>query len=134
MYVLPKSLIHEQESFVQQQQGALGYEDEIGPNTQQIEQWAEKERANRRAWLEGPTDAEKAMWRDMERAKRTGNSASPPSHGSLAAYPDLNFAVMGLLSMLLRPISWQRLVEEGRNYQYPGTPSGSQRVVRPGDR
>jgi hypothetical protein len=35
-----------------------------------IESWAERERQRRRAWLEGPTDAERDEWADLERRRR----------------------------------------------------------------
>jgi hypothetical protein len=36
----------------------------------EIEKWAERERARRRAWLEGPTEEEKDEWTAAERRRR----------------------------------------------------------------
>jgi hypothetical protein len=43
---------------------------DVGPTEDEIEAWAERERARRRAWLDGPSPDERAAWARRERARR----------------------------------------------------------------
>ncbi|TPQ29165.1 hypothetical protein C2U70_28760 [Bradyrhizobium guangdongense] len=48
---------------------AADYDDDV-VSAADIEKWTERERARRRAWLEGPTDEEKEEWAATERRRR----------------------------------------------------------------
>jgi hypothetical protein len=42
----------------------------VDPTDQEIEDWATNERERRRAWLDGPSQAERAAWAQRERERR----------------------------------------------------------------
>ena len=40
------------------------------PTEQEVEQWAEREKKRREAWVAGPSEAEKREWMQRQRARR----------------------------------------------------------------
>jgi hypothetical protein len=48
----------------------------LDPSDAEIEEWAERERKRREAWLKGPTQEEKAAWARHERARRLADVAA----------------------------------------------------------
>jgi hypothetical protein len=49
----------------------------VEPSTDEVEEWAERERRRRETWLSGPTETEKAVWaqREAERRKTRGGGS-----------------------------------------------------------
>ena len=50
----------------------------LGPTEAEVENWAERVRLRRQAWVDGPTEEEKQEWQRRERARR---AARKPSRG-----------------------------------------------------
>lgn len=42
----------------------------VDPTAEEIEEWATREQERRRAWLDGPSQAERAAWAQHERERR----------------------------------------------------------------
>ena len=40
------------------------------PTDQEVEEWAEREKKRREAWLAGPSEAEKREWRRRQRGRQ----------------------------------------------------------------
>jgi hypothetical protein len=45
----------------------------LEPSQDEIDDWAERERQRREAWVQGPTPEERAAWTQRERERRLGN-------------------------------------------------------------
>jgi hypothetical protein len=56
----------------------------VEPTDEEIEAWAASERERRRAWLEGPSAAERADWVRRERARRLGELSPEDRAAELA--------------------------------------------------
>ena len=84
----------------------------LEPSEAEIEQWAERERERRQAWLCGPTPAERAAWRQQNRQRsRTHLDAGPPPDGARRAQPTLReaqLAAEGAASLLWRALTADR--------------------------
>src|SRR5215204_5671521 len=105
--------------------------DLVDPSDAEIQEWADRERQRRAAWLEGPTQDQKAEWARQERERREREQQGQPmARGFSAGFsisPDLPFryartaqlAGEGALSLLWK---WsqhglQTLVNEGRAWE-----------------
>jgi hypothetical protein len=56
----------------------------VEPTDEEIEAWAASERERRRAWLDGPSAAERADWVRRERARRLGELSPEARAAELA--------------------------------------------------
>src|SRR3712207_5739425 len=55
------------------------YDDDVsavGPTDVDADDWAERERRRRRAWLDGPSEDERIAWARRERRRRSSGSRS----------------------------------------------------------
>ena len=116
-------------------------DDPIGlePTEAELEEWAERERKRREAWLRGPTEAERAEFARRERDRRLAELEGHPA-GSRAAerarlmrlYPrEAQLAAEGAMSLLMK---WSRhgfaeLVRAGREWEEEFGESAARRRV-----
>ena len=54
----------------------------LGPTEAEVENWAERVRLRRQAWVDGPTEEEKQEWQRRERARRAARMESEAEPGS----------------------------------------------------
>jgi hypothetical protein len=118
----------------------LGFE----PTEAEIEQWANRERERREAWLRGPTAAQRADWAARERARRMGDVGLAQGYHLPAPNADAvrmaqyymrecqlatEGAVSLLLSLSVRDV-FDNLVRAGREWEdeYTSRPARRRRV------
>ncbi len=101
-------------------------EDPIGldPTEAELEEWVERERKRRAAWLAGPTPEERAAYAERERARRRGDLSGEERAAELSRmmrkYPrEAQLAAEGAMSLVLH---WSRhmygeLVRAGREWE-----------------
>jgi len=87
--------------------GPAGEAIRLEPTAAEIEQWADRERARRQAWVRGPTPEERATWRRQERRRRQGRpedlGAGAAADGGLRPQPPLReaqLAAEGAVSLI----------------------------------
>jgi hypothetical protein len=82
----------------------------IEPSQEEVQAWVERERERRRAWVEGPSEADRAAWVRRERIRRLAG-LGPEARASELARMGLHYgretqlAAEGALSLLW---SWSR--------------------------
>lgn len=106
-----------------------------------VEKWTERERARRRAWLEGPTDEEKEEWAATERRRRRylradehGYDDDDLSEGRRIAdrwQREVGLALAGLAGRIIdSPYSLLgNLIREGRQFEEDYFPPRRRRRV-----
>ena len=92
-----------------------------------VESWAARERAKRRAWLEGPTDEEKNAWAERERRRRAqrmdrGDHEEDEFEGRRIAERwrrEAELVLTGLAGRILEPpyALLGNMAREGRRYE-----------------
>ncbi len=114
-------------------------DDPIGvePTEAELEEWAERERKRRAAWLAGPTPEERAAYAAAERDRRAAGLTDEDARSAELArlmkrYPrEAQLAAEGAMSLLVR---WSRqgfaeLVRAGREWEEEvSTPNRRRRV------
>jgi len=110
----------------------------LEPSDAEVEEWAERERQRREAWLRGPAQEERAAWARQERERRLGESALAQQRAAAEAerlrqryVREGQLAAEGALSLLL---SWSRrglalLVQKGREWEEEAGQPGRRRRV-----
>jgi hypothetical protein len=97
----------------------------VGPSQDEIEEWSERERRRRQAWLEGPSEYEKERWARGRRSRLRDEDAdfraAYDPHDPLVRRirRDQRLALAGLAGLIL---DWPTraattLVREGREYE-----------------
>jgi ferric-dicitrate binding protein FerR (iron transport regulator) len=96
------------------------------PKDQEAEEWAEREKKRREAWLAGPSEAEKREWSRRQREVRELYGASDKPDSELERElerrlrRDVHLARAGILGLLLNlPYSvGAKLIRSGLDAQY----------------
>ena len=109
-----------------------------GPSQAEIDEWAERERKRREAWLSGPTPEEREAYAQRERERRAGGCQQ--CHGRAAELArrsqryarETQLAAEGAFSLATR---WSRrgfaeLMRAGREWEEEATKPGAKRRIR----
>jgi hypothetical protein len=118
----------------------------LEPSAADIEAWAAQERRRREAWLQGPTEEQKAAWARRERDRRlaelegTGRARRPgadPARLVQRSLRQAQLATEGALSLLFRMSPsdvFEQLVRAGRAWEEEFTsPPARRRVALPAE-
>ncbi|MFV2064241.1 MAG: hypothetical protein ACC726_12125 [Chloroflexota bacterium] len=109
----------------------------VDPSDQEIEEWADHERERRKAWLAGPTAAERAAWAERERERRIADLGPEARAAEFARLGrrygrETQLVAEGALSLLS---TWSRhtlaeLARAGEEWEEDATRSPRRRRVR----
>ena len=99
------------------------------PTDQEVEEWAEREKKRREAWLAGPSDAEKREWRrrqqDIRELRETYGASDEPDYVPERQLEqrlrrDAYLARAGIVDLLLHwpPRLGAKLIRGGLDAQY----------------
>ena len=99
------------------------------PTDQEVEEWAEREKKRREAWLTGPSDSEKREWRRRQRELRELKEISGPSEDPDSMLErqlerrlrrEAYLARAGILDLLMHwpPRLGAKLIRSGLDAQY----------------
>jgi hypothetical protein len=98
--------------------------DELGPSQADIDAWAQREQARRRAWLEGPSEEERVEWAERERARRRAEAGFEERAAEMARRGrrysrEAQLATEGALSLMMRfsRHAFDDLVRAGRDWE-----------------
>jgi hypothetical protein len=94
-----------------------GYQDALGPSKAEIDEWVERQKQKRQAWLAGPSEEDKRAWVRAERRKRLCDELDDDELSCRVREEHL--ARTGLLSFLVATPSerWSRLIQAGRDFE-----------------
>ena len=109
-----------------------------GPSQAEIDEWAERERKRREAWLSGPTPEEREAYAQRERERRQADANSATARAAELARRSQRYAretqlaAEGAFSLATR---WSRrglaeLMRAGREWEEEATKPGAKRRIR----
>lgn len=98
---------------------------EVGPDWDEVEEWAERERRRRNRWTEGPTEREKRAWARREHRRRLADAADDDLDDDCEdpevrrARRDAAYATLGAWHCLMTwPYrAWADFVRQGREVE-----------------
>src|SRR5262245_60756802 len=111
----------------------------LEPTDAELDEWAERERSRRQAWLSGPTDDERAAWAKQERMRRLSQLSDADREAmfsewtrQMVRYPrEMQLAAEGMLSLFYQ---WSRrqmaeFIRAGRDWEDQVGRTGRRRRV-----
>jgi len=112
--------------------------DVAGPTQAEIDDWAERERKRREAWLSGPTEEEREEYARRERERRQAEASGSAARAAELARLSRRYArdsqllAEGAVSLMTR---WSRrgiaeLIRAGREWEEEATKPGGKRRIR----
>ncbi len=112
--------------------------DTAGPTQAEIDEWAERERRRREAWLNGPTPEEREAYAQRERERRQAEANAATARANELARRSRRYAresqlaAEGAVSLMTR---WSRrafteLMRAGREWEEETTRPGAKRRIR----
>jgi hypothetical protein len=112
----------------------------LDPTDDELDEWAERERQRRQAWLSGPTAEEREAWAQRERMRRLARLSDEDREAVMAEwarqmvrYPrEMQLAAEGMASVFVR---WSRrqmaeFVRAGRDWENQFARTGRRGRVR----
>ena len=110
----------------------------VGPSQAEIDEWAERERKRREAWLNGPSPEEREAYAQRERERRSADATSATARAAELARRSQRYAretqlaAEGAFSLATR---WSRrgfaeLMRAGREWEEDATKPGAKRRIR----